>query len=350
MEASLNPGAAAAGQGERGFIESLRPLVDDLRRHQPWRYWLDFGVNIAAFWASLSLLEVTGPWLQAGCYLVAVFTLYRCAMFIHELSHMPRRAVRGFNLAWNLACGIPLLLPSFLYLSHMDHHTLARYGTRQDPEYLPFERRFASSMATLALGTLLTPLLLWVRFALAGPLSWFVPALRRVVVERYSAVTLHAAYRNNPARLSASQTYNRMLEGLTSLYAWALVATAGTTLLPWSRIGWFLAVIYGVLFINMFRTWLAHRYASPGHPVSLQWQLSDSTTHARQGGWIELLEPLSQRYHAMHHLFPALPYHALKTAHDRVMAADGAAADLYRQTAAAHPAPTSTPYPTENPS
>ncbi|NUT88980.1 fatty acid desaturase [Pseudomonas corrugata] len=333
----------------RAFIAALRPLIEDLRRHHGWRYRLDFGVSIALFWTALSLLEVSRFPTWLALYSVAVFTLYRSAMFIHELVHMPRRAVPGFNLMWNLACGIPLLLPSFLYLSHMDHHTLTRYGTRQDPEYLPFQRQFGRSLFTLLVGTLLTPLLLLVRFALVGPLSWCIPSLRRVVIERYSAVTLHAAYRNSAARFGASPGYNRLLEGLTSLYAWGLILMAGTEWLPWSRIGLFLAVIYGVLGINMFRTCLAHRYASSGQPVSLQWQLSDSSTHAVQGRWLELFEPLSQRYHALHHLFPALPYHAMRPAHERIVAAQGMAADLYRQTCG-HSSSVSTPYSTENPS
>lgn len=334
---------------ERAFVEALRPLIQDLRRHSPWRYRLDFGMSIALFWSALSLLEIASASTAWLCYGVAVLTLYRSAMFIHELSHMPPRAVPGFSLLWNLTCGIPLLLPSFLYLSHMDHHTLTRYGTRQDPEYLPFERQFGRSAFTLLVGTLLTPILLLVRFALLGPLSWCIPSLRRVVIERYSAVTLHAAYRNSAARFEAKQGYNRLLEGLTSLYAWGLIVTAGSEVLPWSRIGGFLAVIYGALVINMFRTALAHRYASNGQPVSLQWQVGDSSTHHRQGFWLELFEPLSQRYHAMHHLFPALPYHAMRPAHERIMAAEGMAADLYRQTAG-RASPVSTSYSTENPS
>ncbi|WP_103308247.1 MULTISPECIES: fatty acid desaturase [unclassified Pseudomonas] len=344
METSVKPVANLDG---RTFVDELRPLIEDLRRHHAWRYRLDFGLSIGLFWVALSMLEGAGSVTWPLWYGTAVFTLYRSAMFIHELSHMPRRAVPGFNLMWNLACGIPLLLPSFLYLSHIDHHTLGRYGTRQDPEYLPFEQQFGRSVITLLVGTLFTPLLLLVRFAVLGPASWCIAPLRRRVIERYSAVTLHAAYRNSATRFRSARGYNYLLEIATSLYAWGLIAAAGSEMLPWSRVGLFLAVIYGVLFINMFRTCLAHRYASSGEPVSLQWQLADSSTHDRQGSWLELLEPLSQRYHAMHHLFPALPYHSLRPAHERIMVAEGVAADLYRQTAG-RLSPVSSPYSTEN--
>ena len=70
--------------------------------------------------------------------LVAALALYRALLFIHELTHIHRDALPGFRLAWNVLVGIPLLTPSFMYEGvHTLHHARTRYGTAEDPEYLP---------------------------------------------------------------------------------------------------------------------------------------------------------------------------------------------------------------------
>ena len=43
----------------------------------------------------------------------------------------------NFTIGWNLLCGIPMLMPSFFYENHIDHHNSHRYGTKRDGEYLP---------------------------------------------------------------------------------------------------------------------------------------------------------------------------------------------------------------------
>ena len=59
------------------------------------------------------------------CAAVSVFALYRGLCFLHEISHIKRNAVRGFETAWNLLIGFPLLMPSFVYVGvHQSHHSL----------------------------------------------------------------------------------------------------------------------------------------------------------------------------------------------------------------------------------
>ena len=48
-------------------------------------------------------------------------------------------------------------------------------------------------------------------------------------------------------------------------------------------------------------------------------QLNDSITIAGHWFWSELFFPLGLRYHALHHLFPGIPYHNLARAHRRLM-------------------------------
>ena len=45
----------------------------------------------------------------------------------------------------------------------------------------------------------------------------------------------------------------------------------------------------------------------------------DSLNYPRRSWLTPLWAPVGLRFHAMHHLFPGIPYHNLAAAHDRVM-------------------------------
>src|SRR5262252_8590799 len=157
-------------------IRHLRLALDDLRDPRPAFYWIDFLASITCFYASfaaIALLLLNNPLKPIGA-VVAVVALYRAVVFIHELAHLSPGRVPGFRFAWNLLCGIPLLVPSFLYGSHRDHHTRRAYGTAKDGEYRPWGRPgnrvgivmfVLSSFLAMPAGAL--------RFGLLGPLSWF---------------------------------------------------------------------------------------------------------------------------------------------------------------------------------
>src|SRR5262249_16332238 len=64
--------------------------------------------------------------------------------------------------------------------------------------------------------------------------------------------------------------------------------------------------------------------------VSYLDQLHDSITLADNPLVTELFVPLGLRFHALHHLFPHLPYHALGKAHRRLMRALPAGSAYHR--------------------
>ena len=75
-----------------------------------------------------------------------------------------------------------------------------------------------------------------------------------------------------------------------------------------------------VLFLNALRTLGAHRYTNEGREVTFVDQLLDSINYPRHPILASLWAPVGLRFHALHHLFPSLPYHNLATAHARLMA------------------------------
>src|SRR5262249_55036941 len=62
------------------------------------------------------------------------------------------------------------------------------------------------------------------------------------------------------------------------------------------------------------RVYAAHRYINDSEPMTFLEQMLDSTT-IPGGPWSALWAPLGMRYHALHHLFPTMPYHAMGRAH-----------------------------------
>ena len=120
---------------------------------------------------------------------VSVLALYRALLFIHEVSHMKHSALPGFRTGWNALVGVPLLTPAFMYEGvHNLHHAKTRYGTVDDPEYLPLALMRPWTLPVFILVSALAPLGLLIRFAILSPLSWIVPGLRKIVVERLSLI------------------------------------------------------------------------------------------------------------------------------------------------------------------
>jgi fatty acid desaturase len=86
-----------------------------------------------------------------------------------------------------------------------------------------------------------------------------------------------------------------------------------------------------VLTLNGLRTLGAHRYTNTGGEVTFLDQLLDSVNYPNRPFISALWAPVGLRFHALHHLFPSMPYHNLAQAHRRLMA-ELPADSPYRQT------------------
>jgi fatty acid desaturase len=290
-------------------------------RPRPWIYWSDLLASAAVGWGAflISLQAPLPSLLHVGATAVAICALLRAAIFVHELAHLKRGRLPGFALAWHMLIGLPFLLPSFMYVgSHSDHHRQATFGTINDPEYVPLARWSSRRIAGLIGGTLAVPALLVLRWGVLGPLSFLIPPLRRLVLERGSSLAINLRYRRPLPRRSVAVTWGLQEVAVTGVCWTALWGVTSGRVTTWWAVQWYI-VAAGIVVVNQLRTLAAHRYENDGSPLDTTAQLLDSITLT---GWpfTVLAAPLGLRYHALHHAFPTIPYHSLGALHRRLLA------------------------------
>ncbi|HEV2186198.1 MAG TPA: fatty acid desaturase [Stellaceae bacterium] len=311
---------AFAGEDEALPIARLRQALDDLFTPNPILYWLDFVASALCFYGGLALVAATplsAP-LKLAAFAVSALGLYRALIFTHELAHFPPRRMRAFRIAWNLACGFPLLAPDFLYETHVDHHRRASYGTAHDGEYLPWGRPGGRPAILMFLvSSLLALPACVVRFGILAPLSWLMPNLRRWVAIHASSLVVDNSYCRTPPTPVQDRRWRRH-EAIAFLYLCAVIAGLSTGLIPAAWIVLLYLTLTTALLLNGLRTLAAHRYRSAGTPLTMTKQLLDSLNYPRQAWLNELWAPVGLRFHAVHHLFPGIPYHNLAAAHARL--------------------------------
>jgi fatty acid desaturase len=296
----------------------LRAWVAELSPRSSRIYWTDFLASLSAGYLAFFLFPIAHPFgLRAiFAFTVAVFAIYRAVIFTHEVAHMQRDELPAFRVAWNLLCGIPLLVPSFLYETHYQHHSRQTYGSREDGEYLSFAHLPRRTSVLYVLASFLTAPVLVARFLILAPLRWIFPPFNQFVLTRASALAIDGEYRRP---LKPGRTPWQWVMQEAACFTWCALI-AGLTLsgrIPIGRLLEWAAVVTAIVLINSIRTLGAHGYRGNGEPMSFAEQVRDSNDFT--GILAEVWAPTGLRYHAMHHLFPQLPYHALPEARRRVL-------------------------------
>jgi fatty acid desaturase len=318
--------SAVAPSASEFSLGAARGQIKDLFQPNPAIYWADFlgslCLGVAAFWTVRRWgLFVGQPWavvLAPLSFAVSVLAIYRAANFTHELVHLRGESFRPFRIAWNVLCGIPFLMPSFTYYTHVRHHTRRLYGTLEDGEYLSLAEGPPRRILAYLCQPLVLPLLAVVRFGLLAPVSWVSPPVRQWAYRHASSMVIDPAFiRPLPTRQELGIW--RLQEAATFAYVLAAGLLLALGRVPLAFLPQAYATGVGVLLLNHVRTLGAHRYRHRREEVSFLEQLLDTVNYPSRLWTAELWAPVGLRYHALHHLFPSLPYHNLGKAHRRLM-------------------------------
>jgi fatty acid desaturase len=317
-----------------GSFGEIRILMDDLFRVRPTLYWTDLSVTMIVAWGAF-YAAVRTPWApgpaKVGWMLLSAFAFFRGLVFIHELAHVPHNKLFGFRAVWNALCGMMFFLPDYTYAPHAKHHHKATFSTKEDPEYVPVAYQHVWEILAPFLIFPFVPLILAIRFLVAGPISLIVGGrFREWLLRHASTLKMNPAFEWN--NISPAERRQSVYQDLLCLGWWiAFIAFCGRwgrreVLIDWYLITWFMFVI------NHIRSLARHRYINAsGMKVGYEDQLLDSLTVTGFSPLTWLFMPVGLRYHSMHHMFSTLPYHALGPAHRRLL--ENLPADhLYRKT------------------
>ena len=305
---------------QKKWIREAHAQVEDLFQRRAAVYWADLLLSATVAWVATVAYFLLPAWSvgQMLGLVVAGIAFYRAGTFMHEIIHMGRGELVWFKRTWNLLVGIPLLMPWVLYRNHIEHHSRAHFGTPRDGEYLPLAAAPLRESIRYMLQVPILPLLALTRFGLAGPLSRLHPAWRQWLLTKGSAYVSNPYYEK--AFPEKERPHLHRVEWLA--FGWIAFWLLMTVLGPVEPVHWIMAWILHAwtLGLNWVRNLAAHSYSRRGETMSHLEQLQDSVNITGQT-WLTIwLFPVGLRYHALHHLFPGLPYHNMGEAHRRLMA------------------------------
>ena len=165
------------------------------------------------------------------------------------------------------------------------------------------------------------PILGVARFLLLTLLTWFHPRLRHIIYQRASSLVIDTSC-IRPAATRNVLWIIRFQEVCCFLWCFGIAAVPRVFFGQWPIPFVIHAYLTGVaiISINTIRTLGSHRWSNDGEEMTFVEQMLDSVDYPHRAPITELWGPVGTRFHALHHLFPSLPYHAMPAAHRRLTA------------------------------
>lgn len=301
---------------DKEMMRAAAELTRDISKARPDIYWPDMLGSAAVGYAALAgVILATNIWVMLACGVVAILTLYRALLFIHEITHLHKKALPGFRTTWNVLVGIILLTPSFMYENvHTTHHSKKRYGTIEDPEYLPLALMKPWTLPGFVIISLLAAPGLLIRYGILTPIGLIFPAVRRMNWAMFSSLSINPNFRRKLPEGADKRRFAWLEAGAC---IWAITLMASTQFIGWRPLLTALVIMSLVAFFNQLRTLVAHLWENDGSEMSLTAQYLDSVNVPAPIA--ALWAPVGLRFHATHHLLPSLPYHSLPEAHRRLI-------------------------------
>jgi fatty acid desaturase len=244
--------------------------------------------QLAGHVAGLAVTGAAVAWTQGSAWLLPALLGHGMVLAflfapLHETIHRTAFASRWLNDAVAWAGGLVLMLPpEYFRAFHFAHHRHTQDPAR-DPE-----------LATAKPTTLRAYLL-----AISGLPYWR---------ERIATLLRHAARRVDAPFIPVRQQAAIAREARVVLSVYGAVAVASLATGSWAAVLYWLApVLLGQPALRLFL--LAEHTGCPLVPDML---LNSRTTRTT---WLMRRLAWNMPYHAEHHAFPALPFHALRSAH-----------------------------------
>jgi fatty acid desaturase len=313
-------------------LAEARRLVSDLFQPKPHVFWADFLLSMLGGMICFALVRrVPHPALAVAAFAGSCALYYRATLFIHEIVHFRAGEMPRFRFVWNLFCGIPFLMPSFMYYTHLDHHRRKHYGTEHDGEYLALGTQAPWRILYYLSQSFVIPLIAVTRFLLVTPLCWMSPTIRAWVHQHASSMVMDPSY-VRPLPSAEAKRIWRYQETATFLLCLGAAILLIRGRMPVAALVQMYCTSVTIIFVNSVRTLVAHRFLNDGHhEMTFNEQLADSINYTHKPWLTAIWAPVGLRYHALHHLFPSLPYHNLAEAHRR-LSSELPANSLYHQT------------------
>ncbi|PTT91660.1 hypothetical protein DBR42_03410, partial [Pelomonas sp. HMWF004] len=153
---------------------------------------------------------------------------------------------------------------------------------------------------------------------------------REKMIPEFVHMALRMPFRAPPVKESARAEAMRV-EWACCAWAWTLVAVG--VLAGWAWVAAWAVLVVVIATLNTIRAMGGtHLYVEEAEGRDARGQLLDSLNVDSNSPVTVLLCPVGLRFHALHHVAPYLPYHAMATAHRRLMAELPAGSEYHQVT------------------